>query len=850
MASERLSENSNVEEKVDVAEYPEFNPDAAQKLIDAEKRKQEERAVGAKVLTAAGFVEHNKEIVTSSFDKAREAGKKLVGNNTGRRNDAYVTRIEGIIDKYGPDAEQKMWGMAANSEDLLIEQENIPEAYWESQRKAKRDAGAPEELSEWEKEAYADDIRWNQKDSIGRWADYLGREDCPYPMWYKLFVWDGVTRMSAVHETGSDHYAKRDETTVAGYPFLNPAALAKIYDSICRINGLDEFATLKEQEVDEGLAKGLNSYNFNRMYTFFNITQRRFVEVPKNPEDIKGDWLEYLPGDEERIAEAAAATPWCVASPTVAKSYLNKGQYGTGDIEKNTESKAKFILFHLHDEKTGALSESACASIRLDPNGEVAEISGVLDGQVLHDSLIPTVEEKVKTLPGGEKYLKAFADKHELMRLDEKMKNGEELTKDELRFIYEIDRPINRLAQFGADPRISEAKEKYPVNKLIEMGVIELKDARKMVKDGAEIKDVSSFVKSGIKLSEVLKSDNIAFQDIGKMLDEGMRHKDVFKLIEQTVGIHWAADNFDYLAAHGVKPTEIAKRMTKTEKLRHLDFLDKANIPYNINRLVRANCRSGDGASILAKEDEILKRGGKINYKSLAKASYFGDIISYADTFCAHGLQRVVAKAVERLDEEEGEGNESFFLESLGVLAKNGIKVRDVAKKVDVESRKEKTNTLIENLDEILAYGIEPEIDMEKFEFNKKVIEVMARHPERFDLQALYEKDKIPMGAVLDSIDILTEHGVKVDIEGIFKKLPPELRIEQSEKLAKYGVTVNLEEEVKRLDDGGVFYLLLTHQLEKLKKMGIDISGAVAKMDTHSFAFYMRPMVWRLGYGK
>ena len=56
------------------------------------------------------------------------------------------------------------------------------------------------------------------------------------------------------------------------------------------------------------------------------------------------------------------------------------------------------------------MADNACASIRLGMDGRVAEISGLGEGQALDDALVPIVEEKVTTLPGGEEVLKKFED--------------------------------------------------------------------------------------------------------------------------------------------------------------------------------------------------------------------------------------------------------------------------------------------------------------------------------------------------------------------------------------------------------------------------------------------------------
>ena len=149
----------------------------------------------------------------------------------------------------------------------------------------------------------------------------------------------------------------------------------------------------------------------------------------------------------------------------MGKNYLETGRYGEGGYHNgyNTaeaENKAKFILFHLQDPETGMLAENACASIRLDTDGQVAEISGLDNGQALEDALVPEVEAKVRTLLGGEKFLKAFADKQHLIAMDRKMQAGEyDFSQEDLEFIFEQKRKIANLDTYSVeDPRINELR--------------------------------------------------------------------------------------------------------------------------------------------------------------------------------------------------------------------------------------------------------------------------------------------------------------------------------------------------------------------------------------------------------
>ena len=87
--------------------------------------------------------------------------------------------------------------------------------------------------------------------------------------------------------------------------------------------------------------------------------------------------------------------------------------------------------------------------------GKIAEIRGISKDQNLEPEMEEVVEEKIKDFPDKEKYYKKVSDMKLLTHIYKKHKNNEELTKEELRFLYEVD---GKIIGFGykEDPRIEE----------------------------------------------------------------------------------------------------------------------------------------------------------------------------------------------------------------------------------------------------------------------------------------------------------------------------------------------------------------------------------------------------------
>lgn len=441
---------------------------APEQNIETEQEKLN-RQLGATVLANVGFKQRHKDIVESSFNKARSHGEKLPGKNNERRNLAYINRLSRMVEQHGNHLERRLWNASAKK--LIIDPNDIQESYWVSQEQILRDNGrADTHLDDYDRQLLTEKIQEQQLESLEPWVNYLGDKDSPYPLWFKLYAWDGMSKMGVFNKE-KQRFDTRNKHTVAPYPRLNQAVLAKTYRSVLDAYGIQDSVSedidgsmLVDAPGEKILNKPSSSISFNEIYSKILLNEKSILDTPERTEDVHGKWIEYLPGDEVALASAAEGTPWCIADPGTGKNYLTYGTYygehDAYDEEFTRENRAKFILFHLQDEETGVMSENACASIRLNPDGEVAEISGLAEGQALENSLVPIVEEKVKTLPGGEHYLKGFADKKMLIALDRKTANGEELTNDELEFLYEINRFIVTLDTYNnVDPRIEELQD-------------------------------------------------------------------------------------------------------------------------------------------------------------------------------------------------------------------------------------------------------------------------------------------------------------------------------------------------------------------------------------------------------
>ena len=663
-----------------------LNVDDQQNEILSEKQSltRLQNEIGSKVLSLVNFESKHKDIVESSFNKARQNKEKLPGKNNERRNFAYLSRLDRMIEKHGDALEQKLWESSA--ENLVMDYEDIPEAYWKQQEQILRDNGQGRELSRYEKEILAEDLIDKQRESITSWTNYLSDKNCPYPLWFKVYAFDGISKMSNALNLDDADYNRRDNTTALSFPKLNAEILAKVYRQINDFYGVDKENWLSKHSDDEKLVSLVKSANFPKLYAKELVDTKVILKTPERTEDVHGDWFEYKLGDEEEIASLAEGTHWCVVDPNVAHNYLAYGQYSNPEDDdyddedyedyedydedydedwedddiKVEDPEAKFIIFRLEDPNSpGVFASNGSASIRLDPNGIVDEVSGLNDGQAVEDALIPIVKEKALSLPGGEKYLQKFDDKQTLIKLDNKMKEGEDLTKEELSFLYELDRPIATLDTYNrVDPRIPELKEKYGIEYALEKGI-----------------DVNELVPS-------LNPDDIA-KNLDYLLEQGA-NINVDELASNLDSVR-IAKNLDSLLKHGadINVNELVSSLDPEDIADNLEPLLKNGA--NVNNIIN-NMAYYD---IIANLDYLLKHGADID--NIVNHMHPEDIEKRLDYLLEHGAEIDVNKLVSDLD----------FLrvaDNLDTLLRNGADVDNVIKRLDKKGIKD-------NIDLLRKYG-------------------------------------------------------------------------------------------------------------------------------------------------
>ncbi|OIO46244.1 MAG: hypothetical protein AUJ28_02860 [Parcubacteria group bacterium CG1_02_37_51] len=158
-------------------------------------------------------------------------------------------------------------------------------------------------------------------------------------------------------------------------------------------------------------------------------------------EETRGKWVKYQKDTEPTALWASLqnkGTAWCTKGFTTAKTQLEGGD---------------FYVYYTLDKKGQATIPRI--AIRMQGN-DIGEVRGVEDSdQNMEGNMIAIAEKKLNTFPGAEQYKEKTADMKQLTEIYSRHKQGEELTKEDLRFLYEIDKPIQGFG-YKKDPRIEE----------------------------------------------------------------------------------------------------------------------------------------------------------------------------------------------------------------------------------------------------------------------------------------------------------------------------------------------------------------------------------------------------------
>ncbi len=343
---------------------------------------------------------------------------------------------------------------------------DIPESYWQTQEAEMRRrgetgdwAGASKEQQEEVKQKNAATVLADQRASLEEWIDYFVSPDSKHiPKALKYWVFRNILNLSDLvkKKQGDREYIefpKRSRGTVKPFPDLNHEALSYIVDAVDKkLKGENiEFEYDIQPEEREALQKALQKEDFAKLYAWANELMQ---PIPEHLLPVtKGEWIKYEQSSDPKTLDATAqalvktirgrGTGWCTAGLNTAKTHLSGGDF--------------YVYYSLDDKQEPTMPRLA---IRLKGHDKIAEDPrGVAYKQNLDPYMGTVLEEKLKEFgPVGDAYKKKSADMRYLTDLENKIKQNQLLTKNDLVFLYELDSTIEGFG-YQRDPRIKELRE-------------------------------------------------------------------------------------------------------------------------------------------------------------------------------------------------------------------------------------------------------------------------------------------------------------------------------------------------------------------------------------------------------
>ncbi|MDR2337410.1 MAG: hypothetical protein LBE20_02030 [Deltaproteobacteria bacterium] len=373
---------------------------------------------------------HNSAPVKKAVKSKKLVTGKNVPNEPGPKIDTYINRLENIF------LDRKTFRKVYRDkiyDQLLLKPENYPESEIELQKKIAREQGhGTIEITPETRKRMIETVINDQKKSLDNIIDYLASSDAVYPAWFKFYAWNQLISLSQFDKK-QGKFKKRTKNTVAPFPDINREALAQIYD------------------IYEGIAKGNKNpqaiidfeKNFPKLYA--ELIQKSLA-AQENNLSIEGEWRKFSQGNMSHAKELwkslqGRGTGWCTAGQSTANTQIQGGD---------------FYVYYSKDEQ-GKFVQPRLA-IRMNKN-KIGEIRGILPSQNIEPVMQETLNKKLAEFGReADVFRKRSADMQRLTDIDNRAKTGEELTVEDLRFLYEID---GRIEGFGYsnDPRIKELLE-------------------------------------------------------------------------------------------------------------------------------------------------------------------------------------------------------------------------------------------------------------------------------------------------------------------------------------------------------------------------------------------------------
>ena len=405
---------------------------------------------------------HKSPEVEKTAERTRQHTGEKVPQSPDARIQNYLDRLERLALDPEKKQERKMFGNKPRPRALSLLREMVMNKYVRPHRekmaegaarveeRAAREMGIDAHYGEQELEQRGEIAVEDLEKSLDQWISYLSNANEPYPIWFRYYAFRNVLDIGD-YDKDKREFTKRSRGSVRLFPEIDRGALAYVEQMIEAARDPAMLERLRRAQKETGTpeaelltkekAAEFAKLSFAKQYAEGIKQAGEITEEMR--EETRGRWVKYQKGTDPTALWASLqnkGTAWCTKGFATAETQLKGGNF--------------YVYYTLDRQGKPAIPRIA---IRMQED-TIGEVRGVADNdQNLEGNMAPIAEEKMKELPGAEKYKKASADMKLLTAIEKKNARGEKLTKVELVFLYELDSPIEGFG-YKRDPRIAELR--------------------------------------------------------------------------------------------------------------------------------------------------------------------------------------------------------------------------------------------------------------------------------------------------------------------------------------------------------------------------------------------------------
>lgn len=522
----------------------------------------------------------------------------------------YLEKLEEIHTKIGETERHKEFLKKCYYAKYVINKEDIPESYYQHRKEIALERGYGHiEMNENNKKLLQQEVIENQKRSLDTWLDYFLSEDAKvYPFWAKYWAFQGMLKLGS-YDKEKREFKTRSKNTVAPFCDLNREALAL---SIDMVNKMLEKETIEEKELEVLVKTG----SFSKIYSYI------LNQVLNNNQNIMkintGKWVKYNQGsDYMPLVNSLQGynTGWCTAGESTAKIQLEGGDF--------------YVYYTLDEKEEYKVPRIA---IRMEGN-KIGEIRGIAEDQNIESEMEEVIEEKLKKFPDKEEYYKKVADMKELTKIYKKHQKQEELTKEELTFLYEINGKIKGFG-YQDDPRIEEIKKERG-RKRKDLAYILNCDKNQIALQKDEIDENTIYYDGNLDLDDVTNASELKLPKYikGYLSLSGLTSAKNLVLPRSIIGCLYLNGLID------AKGLALPQNIDGSLDLRSLTSAEGLVLPQNISgNLYLGNLNSADGLILPQNVGGYLDLSRLISAKDLELPQSIGINLYLSGLISAEGL--------------------------------------------------------------------------------------------------------------------------------------------------------------------------------------------------------------------